>query len=68
MVSGVTLPLALAKLKLIDEYEFVILPRLSGQGPSVLNGQSEIVDLSIVSQQLIDENTIALKYIPRYLA
>src|SRR6266545_5836369 len=30
--GGVTLPLALAELGLIDEYEFVVQPRLAGHG------------------------------------
>jgi len=30
--GGVTLPLALAELGLIDEYEFVVQPRLTGHG------------------------------------
>jgi dihydrofolate reductase len=30
LVGGVTLPLALAELGLIDEYEFVVHPRLAG--------------------------------------
>jgi dihydrofolate reductase len=31
-VGGVKLPLALAELGLIDEYEFVVHPRLAGHG------------------------------------
>ena len=31
-VGGVKLPLALAELGLTDEYEFVVHPRLAGQG------------------------------------
>src|SRR6202162_2283986 len=34
-VGGVKLPLALAELGLIDEYEFVVQPRLAGHGPTV---------------------------------
>src|SRR6202451_1338113 len=33
LVGGVKLPLALAELGLIDEYEFVVQPRLAGRGP-----------------------------------
>ena len=32
LVGGVKLPLALAELGLIDEYEFVVQPRLTGHG------------------------------------
>ena len=34
-VAGVKLPLALAELGLIDEYEFVVQPRLAGHGPTL---------------------------------
>jgi dihydrofolate reductase len=34
LVGGVTLPQALAELGLIDEYEFVVQPRLAGHGPT----------------------------------
>src|SRR5256886_10043828 len=36
--GGVKLPLALSELGLIDEYEFVVLPRLAGHGPTLLTG------------------------------
>src|ERR671914_2645235 len=36
--GGVTLPLALAELGLIDEYEFVVHPRLAGHGPTLFAG------------------------------
>ena len=37
-VGGVTLPLALADLGLIDEYEFLVQPVLAGHGPTLLAG------------------------------
>src|SRR5207342_3172807 len=39
-VGGVQLPLALAELGLIDEYEFVVQPRLAGHGPTLFAGLS----------------------------
>src|SRR5215472_5339794 len=41
LVGGVKLPLALAKLGLIDEYEFVVQPRLVGHGPTLFAGLSK---------------------------
>ena len=41
LVGGVKLPLALAELGLIDEYEFVVQPRLVGHGPDVVRGAIE---------------------------
>jgi dihydrofolate reductase len=37
-VGGVKLPMALAELGLIDEYEFVVQPRLVGHGPTLFAG------------------------------
>ena len=39
------LPLALAELGLIDEYEFVVQPRLAGHGPTLFAGLSKRIDL-----------------------
>src|SRR5688572_11347937 len=44
-VGGVKLPKALAELGLIDEYEFVVHPRLAGHGPTLFAGLSKRVDL-----------------------
>ena len=41
-VGGVKLPLALAELGLIDEYEFIVHPRLVGHGPDTVRGTIEI--------------------------
>jgi riboflavin biosynthesis pyrimidine reductase len=43
LVGGVKLPLALAELGLIDEYEFVVQPRLAGHGPTLFAGLSRHV-------------------------
>src|SRR5215468_8328147 len=43
-VGGVKLPLALAELGLIDEYEFVVQPRLADNGPTLFAGLSKPVD------------------------
>jgi dihydrofolate reductase len=40
-VAGVKLPQALAELGLIDEYEFVVQPRLAGHGPTLFAGAIE---------------------------
>src|SRR5206468_13072948 len=50
LVGGVKLPLALAELGLIDEYEFVVQPRLAGHGPTLFAGLSKCVDLTLVSR------------------
>ena len=40
-VGGVKLALALAELGFIDEYEFVVQPRLVGHGPTLFAGLSK---------------------------
>ena len=47
LVGGVALPLALTELGLIDEYEFVVHPRLAGHGPTLFAGLSKYVDLQL---------------------
>ncbi|MCA9412547.1 MAG: dihydrofolate reductase family protein [Candidatus Omnitrophica bacterium] len=64
-VGGVTLPLALAELGLIDEYEFVVHPRLAGHGPTLFSGLSKYVDLSLVGQREFGSGAVALRYEPR---
>ena len=64
-VGGVTLPLALAELGLIDEYEFVVQPRLAGHGPTPFAGLSKYVDLTLVGRQEFASGAVALRYEPR---
>lgn len=64
-VGGVTLPLALAELGLIDEYEFVVQPRIAGHGPTLLAGLSKYVDLKLVSRVEFGSGAVALRYEPR---
>ena len=64
-VGGVTLPLALAELGLIDEHEFVVHPRLAGHGPTLFAGLSQHVDLTLVSRREFASGAVALRYEPR---
>jgi dihydrofolate reductase len=63
-VGGVTLPLALANLGLIDEYEFVVLPVLAGHGPTLLAGLRERVELKLVGRHEFRSGAVALRYHP----
>ena len=63
--GGVTLPLALAELGLIDEYEFVVHPRVAGHGPTLFAGLSKHVDLKLVGRLEFDSGVVVLKYQPR---
>ena len=61
-VGGVKLPLALAELGLIDEYEFVVHPRLAGHGPTLFAGLSTYLDLRLVSRLEFGSGAVALRY------
>ncbi|ABW15159.1 bifunctional deaminase-reductase domain protein [Parafrankia sp. EAN1pec] len=63
-VGGVTLPLALADLGLIDEYEFVVQPILAGHGPTLFAGLSERLELKLVEHQEFRSGALALRYQP----
>jgi len=64
-VGGVKLPLALAELGLIDEYEFVVHPRLAGHGPTLFAGLSKHIDLKLVRRLEFDSGAVAMQYEPR---
>jgi dihydrofolate reductase len=61
-VGGVTLPQALTELGLIDEYEFIVQPRLAGHGPTLFAGLSKHVDLKLVNQLEIGSGAVAMQY------
>jgi dihydrofolate reductase len=64
-VGGVKLALALTELGLIDEYEFIVHPRLAGHGPTLFAGLSKHVDLKLVSRLEFSSGAVALRYEPR---
>jgi dihydrofolate reductase len=53
------------ELGLIDEYEFVVHPRLTGHGPTLFAGLSRHVDLKLVSRQELGSGAVAMRYEPR---
>src|ERR687895_2547153 len=63
--GGVKLPLALAELGLIDEYEFVVHPRIAGHGPTLFAGLSKRVDLKLVNRLEFGSGAVAMRYEPR---
>lgn len=64
LTGGVNLPLALAELGLIDEYEFVVHPRVAGHGPTLLSGLTKRLDLKLVSRTELGSGTVAMRYTP----
>ncbi len=65
LTGGVKLPLALAELGLIDEYEFLVQPRLAGHGPTLFAGLSKRIDLKLVSRSEFRSGVVAMRYEPR---
>ena len=63
-VGGVTLPLALADLGLIDEYAFLVQPIVAGHGPTLLAGLRERIRLELVDRQEFRSGVVALRYQP----
>ena len=60
-----TLPLALAELGLIDEYELVVHPRIAGHGPTLFAGLPQHVDLKLVGRLELGSGAVALHYEPK---
>ncbi|HEU5082978.1 MAG TPA: dihydrofolate reductase family protein [Acidimicrobiales bacterium] len=65
LVGGVTLPLALADMGLIDEYEFVVQPIVAGHGPTLFSGLHEHLRLELVDRQELRSGAVVLRYRPR---
>ena len=65
LTGGVKLPLALAELGLIDEYEFVVHPRVAGHGPTLFTGLSKRLDLRLVSRLELGSGAVAMRYEPK---
>ena len=61
-VGGVQLAMALTELGLIDEYQFVIHPRLTGRGPTLFAGLSKMVDLKLVGREEFGSGAVAMRY------
>ena len=64
-VGGVTLPLALANLRLIDEYEFLVQPVLAGHGPTLLAGLRERIQLEFLDRHEFRSGAVAVRYRPK---
>lgn len=64
-VGGAKLGMSLAQLGLIDEYELIIHPRLTGGGPKLMEGLTRHVDLKLVDQRVFKSGQVALRYVPK---
>ena len=64
-VGGASLAQSLTESGLIDEYEFVVHPRVAGHGPTLFAGLSNHVDLRLVSRLEFGSGAVAMRYVPR---
>ena len=62
LVGGVQLAQALTELALIDEYEFIVHPRLAGHGPTLFAGLSRQIDLRLVGRRELKSGAVAMRY------
>jgi dihydrofolate reductase len=62
LVGGVRLPVALAEAGLIDEYEFIVHPRVVGHGPKLLDGLRSTIDLKLVGRVELGSGAVAMRY------
>ncbi|MEQ1782169.1 MAG: dihydrofolate reductase family protein [Hyphomonadaceae bacterium] len=65
LVSGVQIPQALAGIGLIDEYEFIVHPRIAGRGPTLFVGLPNLLDLKLIGRQEFASGAVVLQYEPR---
>ncbi len=65
LVGGVRLPTALAEAGLIDEYEFVVHPRIAGHGPALLGGLSKMINLELIDRQEFGSGAVAMRFRPK---
>jgi hypothetical protein len=49
----------------LDEYEFVVQPRLAGHGPTLSEGLSKLIDLKLVRRLEFASGAVAMRYEPR---
>ena len=61
-MGGAQLAQTLTELGLIDEYEFIVHPRIAGHGPTLFAGLSNYVDLRLVGRVELDSGAVALQY------
>jgi dihydrofolate reductase len=65
LVGGVSIPMQLTELGLVDEYRFVVGPTVTGEGRRLLEGVSfsERIQLRLVESKTFRSGSIALRYL-----
>jgi len=62
-VGGVQLAMALTELGLIDEYQFVVHPRIARHGPTLFARLSTMMDLKLVEREEFGSGAVAMQYV-----
>jgi len=67
LTGGVSIPLQLIELGLVDEYRFVVGPIVAGEGRRLLKGVSlrESLQLQLVESKVFKSGCVALRYLKR---
>lgn len=66
LTGGIHLALQLAEMGLIDEYDFVVQPRIAGRGPYVFAGLSKVVELELVDRITFPSGSaVVMRYVPK---
>jgi dihydrofolate reductase len=65
LVGGVDVPSQLMELGLIDEYRFVVMPTIVGEGRRLMEGVSlaEKLQLKLVESKILKSGCVALRYL-----
>jgi dihydrofolate reductase len=65
LVGGVDIPSQLIELGLVDEYRFVVMPIIAGEGRRLMEGVSlpEKLQLKLVESKIFKSGCVALRYL-----
>ncbi len=65
LIGGVDIPSQLIELGLVDEYRFVVMPIIAGEGRRLLEGVSlpEKLQLKLVESKVFKSGCVALRYL-----
>jgi dihydrofolate reductase len=65
LAGGVDIPSQLIELGLVDEYRFVVLPTIAGEGRRLMEGVSlpEKLQLKLVDSKIFKSGCVALRYL-----
>ena len=65
LVGGVSIPSQLIELGLVDEYRFVVMPTIAGEGRRLMEGVSlpEKLQLKLVETKTFKSGCVALRYL-----